>query len=452
MKKSRICLALVFALVLSMLAGCGSSNQASAPAPAQSQESTAAEAAPQEAQAEEPTTITYLTHADFVSTLEPIVAKYKEETGVEVKLEGYSSNDLMDIIEVKISSGTTDYDVIAVDAPLVAAYVNRGYLAPMDPYFTADEKAQLTEVSVNGGSVDGVFYSPAMNTSSLVMYYNTALLKEAGIEIGEVEPENRMTWDEVIDMAKKTLAVVNPDGTAGVYGIEFRQVSRVYQMNCIPNSLGGKNIGDDGITVDGILNSQEWIDGMTWYQNLVNEKLSSRGIAPTELRNMFAANKVVFMIDTTSLTAFCHKNGLEDFDLMPVPAFAGYEDKTATGTGSWHFGINYASEKKDAAADFIKWMSIGEGADLWYEGYNILPTKVAILQAMEADPDLDKALRIAAYEAQHTAVLRAMTPGFSEYQTVMNAAWEDVRNGEDVTETLNNAVEQLTPVLAAYKK
>ena len=401
---------------------------------------------------ETPTTITYLTHADFVSTLEPIVEKYKEETGVEVKLEGYSSNDLMDIIEVKISSGTTDYDVIAVDAPLVAAYVNRGYLSPMDSYFTDDEKAQLTEVSVAGGSVDGVFYSPAMNTSSLVMYYNTALLKEAGIEIGEVNPENRLTWEQVIDMAKKTLDVVNPDGTAGIYGIEFRQVSRVYQMNCIPNSLGGKNIGDDGITVDGILNSQEWIDGMTWYQNLVKDKISSRGIAPTELRNMFAAGKVVFMIDTTSLTAFCHKNGLEDFDLMPVPAFAGYEDKTATGTGSWHFGINYASEKKDAAADFIKWMSIGEGADLWYKGYNILPTKVAILQEMEATPDLDKALKIAAYEAQHTAVLRAMTPGFSEYQTVMNAAWEDVRNGEDVTETLNYAVEQLTPMLAAYKK
>jgi ABC-type glycerol-3-phosphate transport system substrate-binding protein len=291
-----------------------------------------------------------------------------------------------------------------------------------------------------------------MNTSSICMYYNTALLKQAGIEIGEVDPAERLTWEEVLDMAKKTLAVVDPDGTNGVYGVEFRQVSRVYQMNCIPNSLGAKNIGDDGFTVDGVLNSQEWIDGMTWYQNLVKEKISSRGIATTELRNMFAADKIVFIVDTTSLTAFCNKNGMDHFDLMPVPAFAGYEDKTATGTGSWHFGINKGSEKKDAAADFIKWMSIGEGADLWYKGYNILPTKVAILQEMEADPNLDKALKIAAYEAQHTAVLRAMTPGFSEYQTIMNAAWEDVRNGEDVTETLNYAVEQLKPALEAYKK
>jgi len=439
-------LSLILALVMVLsLAACGGSGTTDAPAAGD------APAAEPEVK-EEVTQITYLTHADFVSTLEPIVAKYKEETGVEVKLEGYSSNDLMDVIEVKISSGTTDYDVIAVDAPLVAAYVNRGYLAPMDSYYAADEVTQMTDVSVSGGSVAGVFYAPPMNTSSICMYYNTALLKEAGIEIGEVDPADRMNWDEVLDMAKKTVAAVDPDGTEGVYGVEFRQVSRVYQMNCIPNSLGGKNIGDDGFTVDGILNSQEWIDGMTWYQNLVKDKISSRGIASTELRNMFAAGKIVFLIDTTSLTAFCHKNGLETFDLMPVPEFTGYEEHTATGTGSWHFGINHASEKKDAAADFIKWMSIGEGADLWYEGYNILPTKVAILQEMEKDPNLDKALKIAAYEAQHTAVLRAMTPGFSEYQTIMNAAWEDVRNGEDVTETLNYAVEQLKPALEAYKK
>ena len=446
--KKMLCLILALVMVLS-LAACGGSGTTDAPAAAP--EADNAPAAAPEAK-EEVTQITYLTHADFVSTLEPIVAQYKEETGVEVKLEGYSSNDLMDVIEVKISSGTTDYDVIAVDAPLVAAYVNRGYLEPMDAYYSADELAQMTEVSVSGGSFGGAFYAPPMNTSSMCMYYNTALLKEAGIEIGEIDPANRLTWDEVLDMAKKTLAVVNPDGNAGIYGVEFRQVSRVYQMNCIPNSLGGKNIGDDGYTVDGVLNSQEWIDGMTWYQNLVKDKISSRGIAATELRNMFAAGKIVFMIDTTSLPVFCQKNGLETFDVMPVPEFTGYEDKTATGTGSWHFGINYASEKKDAAADFIKWMSIGEGADLWYKGYNILPTKVAILEEMEADPNLDKSLKIAAYEAQHTAVLRAVTPGFSEYQTILNAAWEDVRNGEDVTETLNYAVEQLKPALEAYKK
>ena len=447
MKKKRLfALVMTAALAMTSLAGCGDKTGGGEAPTVESKEEQ--EETTGEAQA---TKITYMTNADFVETLKPIVAKYKEETGVEVVLEGYSMADLFDVIEVKISGETTDYDVIAVDAPLVSAYVHRGYLEPMTEYFTEEEKAQLTETSVNGGSVDGVFYSPAMNTSSVCMYYNTALLKEAGIEIGEVSPENRMSWDEVLDMARKTLDVVNPDKTNGIYGVEFRQVSRVYQMNMIPNSMGGKNIGEDGFTVDGVLNSKEWIDGMTWYQNLVNEGITSRGVAADELRTMFAAGKIVFMVDTTSLTNYCETNGMADFDVMPVPAYTGYEDKVATGTGSWHFGINYASANKQAAADFIKWMSIGEGADLWYEGYNQVPTKIAILEEMEKDANLDKSMKIAAYEANNTAFLRAVTPGFNEYQTILNAAWEDVRNGEDVETTLNSAVEQIEAAIVAYK-
>lgn len=443
-RKKLVALLMTAAMAVSILTGCGNSGGGT-------EETSEAAETTEESSGEASTTITYMTLTDFIGTLEPIVAKYKEETGVEVILEGYSIADLSDVIEVKISGGTPDYDVLAVDVPLVQAYVSRGYLEPMTDYFTEEEKAQLTEAAVASGTVDGVFYSPAMNTSSVCMYYNTALLAEAGIDLGDVTPENRMSWDEVIDMAKKTLEVVNPDGTNGIYGVEFRQVSRVYQMNMIPNSLGGLNIGEDGFTVDGVLNSQEWIDGATWYQNLVNDGISSRGIAADELRTMFASGKVIFMVDTTSMDSYCANNGMEDFDVMPVPYYEGYEDKVATGTGSWNFGINYASEKKQAAADFIKWMSIGEGADLWYEGYNQVPTKVSILESMETDADLSKSMQIAAYEAQNTAFPRAMTPGFNEYQTILNAAWEDIRNGEDVKATLDAAVGQLETALEAYK-
>ena len=45
-----------------------------------------------------------------------------------------------------------------------------------------------------------------------------------------------------------------------------------------------------------------------------------------------------------------------------------------------------------------------------------------------------------------------MTPVFGEYSTVLDQAWEDVRNGADVKETLDNAIEQFESAIAAYKK
>ena len=38
-------------------------------------------------------------------------------------------------------------------------------------------------------------------------------------------------------------------------------------------------------------------------------------------------------------------------------------------------------------------------------------------------------MKIAAYEAANTAYPRAVTPVFGEYSTILDQAWEDVRNG-----------------------
>ena len=44
-------------------------------------------------------------------------------------------------------------------------------------------------------------------------------------------------------------------------------------------------------------------------------------------------------------------------------------------------------------------------------------------------PNASMNMKIAAYEAANTAVPRAVTPVFGEYSTVLDQAWEDVRNG-----------------------
>ena len=69
------------------------------------------------------------------------------------------------------------------------------------------------------------------------------------------------------------------------------------------------------------------------------------------------------------------------------------------------------------------------------------PADIRLKELMESN-EASNDMKIAAYEAANTAVPRAVTPQFGEYSTILNNAWEDVRNGADVTETLNSAVEQ----------
>lgn len=383
--------------------------------------------------------------------LEPIIAKFEEETGAKVNMELYAHSDYLEMLQVKLPSESDDYDVIGVDVPLVASYATKGWIAPIDSYFTDDEKAQFASSALDAGSWDGVFYCPAMNSSSQLLWYNTELLDEVGVEVPESSVENRLTWEQVVDMAKKTLEVVDPDGTKGIGGIAFEQVSRTYQMNQIPNSLGGKNIGDDGYTAQGVINDDAWIEGATWYQNLFKDGIALQGFTADDTGSFFQAGKIVFLIGGTWTDNNCKNEEMDTYGYAPVPAFEGHEDQVGTPTGSWHFGIPVNAKNKDLAAEFIKYMSIGEGNELWLEANGDVPATIAGADKIMNDENAEEYMKIAAYESSNTAVPRALTPGYTEYDTIIQNTWEDIKNGSDVTESLNNAAEKIEGAMEKLK-
>lgn len=380
----------------------------------------------------------------------PILEKFEEETGIHVDAEFYSFNDLFEVIETKSASGNADFDVMSVDVTYVSKYGSSGYLEPLDQYFTDEDKAKWDDASYTAGVWDGTMYAAPENTSCQELYYNKTLLDQAGIELPENDAENRLTYEQVADLAKQAQEALDPDGSKGIIGFDFQQISRIYQMNMLANSMGGANISEDGYSLDGVVNTEPWIKAMTWYQNLVNDGIASRGYDADQLGDMFYSGKMVFMIGGT----WTRKNMTcdDEIDCTYAPCFEGYEDKVATSTGSWYFGINSQSENKDAAAEFVKFFTLGEGSDMWLEINGDVPSRLDKQDEIANDENASKDMKIAAYEAAHTAYPRAVTPVFGEYSTILNQAWEDVRNGADVEDTLNYAVEQFDSAVASYKQ
>lgn len=272
------------------------------------------------------------------------------------------------------------------------------------------------------------------------------MLDKAGITVPENDENNRLTYEEVADLAKQAQKILDPDGSQGIIGFDFQQVSRVYQMNMLANSMGGKNISDDGYSIDGIVNTEPWIKAMTWYQNLVNDGVATRGFDADTLQDQFYSGKVVFMIGGT-WTRTNMLNG-DELGVTYAPCFKGHEKDVATSTGSWYFGMNSQSKNKEAVAKFINYFTVGKGNDMWLEINGDVPSRLEKQKEIIDNPDAIKDMKIAAYEAANTAVPRAVTPVFGEYSTILNAAWEDVRNGANVEDTLNVAVEKFNSAVA----
>lgn len=101
------------------------------------------------------------------------------EGKIRCEADYISFSDVFETLEVLMSNESTEYDIFAADGPNVSAYVHRGYLQPLNEWISDEEIAMFTDSMITEGTVDGQFYGAPMGDSSLVMYYNTALLEEA---------------------------------------------------------------------------------------------------------------------------------------------------------------------------------------------------------------------------------------------------------------------------------
>ena len=168
------------------------------------------------AAAEEEKTLVFINQAAWNQTMTVMVDRYYELTGVKVILENYSFNDMINTIEVKIGTGSKDYDVISVDVPLVASYARRGMLADLSPYFTEEDTAKLVPAAVEASTYEGKLYASPLCNSTQELFYNEKLLAEAGVDMDELKSyttDNRITYERLVEIAEQALKVLDPDGS-----------------------------------------------------------------------------------------------------------------------------------------------------------------------------------------------------------------------------------------------
>lgn len=373
----------------------------------------------------------------------------RDHPDVDLNIEIYGYEQLFQVIEVKIAAGSDEYDVLAVDCPLVAAYTERGYINPLDEYFTQDEQAQFLDASLTAAVWDGKFMAAPLETSAGLMFYNKTLLKEAGIEFAPEDPYYQPTWEELVSMSKQFMEKCDPDRSKGYFGISFEQVSRPLTLLPMANILGEKGIGDDGFAVDGVLNTEGWVKALTFYGDLFKDGVSLKGIKSEEFQPLFYAGKALFHLGGP-WNAY-NLAGVEGFEfgMMLSPTFEGFESKTSTG--SWHLGINKNSKQQQLAAEFIKYMCLGEGHKVWIDASHDVPALKADMQAILDDPNADLVYKMCVYSALNTGYPRPVTPAYSEFETVTSAAFEDVRNGADPKQALDDAVMQLNTLFRKYQ-
>jgi fructooligosaccharide transport system substrate-binding protein len=364
---------------------------------------------------------------------------------IEVKIERVTFREVFQQNQTRLGSGSDTPDIVAVDAPLVASYGSRGWLSPLDEAFSAEQLADMVPALVDSGKYQGKLLAPPIWNSTQLLYYNLDLFQKAGVT--PPGADERWTWDQVLDAAKKLTS-------SDVFGFQFEQYNRIYQLQPLPQGKGAKVIGDDGLTVDGIVNSNEWVDAFTWFSDIhTQSKVAPQG--NIDVNELFINQKLAMCIrGPWAIKSYADAKLPFQWRAAPHP-YWGEGGPIVVPTDSWHVGVNKNSPHQAEVIQFIQWVTSAEAGQFWYERGDNWPSQVSLLDKITKDPaNADwpgKAYTIAAGESQH-GVARPLTVGYQEYEDILSTTFEDIRNGGDVKEGLDNAARQIEREMQKYRK
>lgn len=375
--------------------------------------------------------------------MQPVIDAFTARNpGVTIIHESIPFDDFDNVLQARIGQGDSNPDVFTADMPAVAALVRRGFLTDLTDK-VGDISAMHLPASMEAVTVNGRIYALPVSTSTMVMYYNVDLLKAAGIEPPGRTPEDRLTWEEVVELGRKAQA-----GGAR-WGLLWDQVSRIYQQQTLVESLGGGNGVDpqDELKLD--ITNDAWVRAFEFYGDAFASGLSPRGVpGPGQTAELFASGEVAFFAGGPWWVPrlFSAREGLK-YSFTPYPYFAGGEP--VTPTGSWAWGVNPHSENMDIALEFVKFASLTEeGALAAAERQPIPPANVEALETYISQPlfqtdNLRGMGELMEHELGNTARIRARTVGWIQFQAILNRTIEDIRNGAAARPALEAASQEI---------
>lgn len=385
---------------------------------------------------------------DKVMQLIDTFTEQNPDISVDIQLVPFGQ--LFQTIEVRLAAGDGTPDVYIVDGPNTASYAARNYLLPLNEYFTDEEIANWFNASIEEGSYNGKFYSVPYGTSAAALFYNKKIFEENGIPFPSVNIEDRLTWEEVSELAKKLTIDGNADGITDTWGLVIEQIDRPYLLFPLMQSLGAEVLSPDGFVSNGYITSDKFIEGSEFYWKLFNEwKVSPQGVSDSAIaREYFGTGKAAMMLGNEWNLRRLEKFPDTKYGVIPFPYFDG--GVPVTPTGSWHVGINSKTKNIDAAVKFTKFITNRESIATWHKLNGIAPARSDVYEALPEIFD-NEMWDLFKYEMENTAVPRPVTPGYSQYELILREAFNSIHYGADPEKTLKEAAIRIDRELKRYK-
>lgn len=355
--KKRLGMGLIVMLVAGLIAGCsgngGNSGGTNAPTSTPTNNATNA---PEE-KGNDPVNLKWaLWDWEATAYYEPLIEAYTEANPhVTIEYVDLGSTDYMTMLSTQLSGGA-DLDVLTIkDIPGYANLVKQNHLEPLNGFIS--DNGISTEAyggTVEQIEVDSEVYALPFRSDFWILFYNKDLFDQAGVPY----PTNDMTLAQYEEIAR---SMTSGSGSEKVYGGHHHTWRSAVQLFGI---LDGKNTVVDGNydflkpTYEQILKMQD--DGII--MDYATLKTSSTHYSGVFYNNSVAMlNMGSWFIATQIEKVKSGESEAVNWGIVKYPRPDGVEPGTTLGTIT-SLAVNKKSAKKDAALDFLKFVTGEDGA------------------------------------------------------------------------------------------
>ncbi|ACB77422.1 ABC transporter substrate-binding protein [Opitutus terrae] len=325
-------------------------------------------------------------------------------------------------------------DVLDLDGPLVARYVDAGLLAPIDHWFSVDELADFLPTLVAQGTIEGRLYALGAFESAVVLYYDRDTFARAGVEAPP--PGVAWSWSEFLAACQRLRdAGFEP---VALHLDESADEWFTYAFSPLVWSAGGKLIQQQ--RVRGVLDSPAAVRALQAWQQVFR-----RGFAATDPVNPdpFGSGEVA-MDWSGHWMARRHVEAKADrLGVMPLPRMG---DHPVAPCGSWCWGISASARDPAAAALWLRWITDARhGIEPLVRANGAVPARRSAFAFFPeyAQPPYS----LFRTQLEQFARPRPRTPHYATLTQRFAAALRDIAHGADVEPRLRAAADEIQSVI-----
>ncbi|WP_145625387.1 MULTISPECIES: ABC transporter substrate-binding protein [Bacillus] len=308
-------------------------------------------------------------------------------------------------------------DVITLDGPNTAAYAKSGVIAPLDEYIK-DQDDLLPSIKQQG-TYQGKLYAIGVSESSVGIYYNKKMLKDAGVDLKTLPTvENPWTWDEFLELCKKLKNKY--DKPAIDMQLQSKDEMLTYALLPFVWSAGGDVLSKDGKKSEGVFNDKPTAAAMTFIQTMLKEGYTTR----TPVKHAFETEKYPMKMSGVWTVTDMETNFPNvDYGVMPYPV-SPKTKKLVSPSGSWQYAMTQTSENKEWSAKLVDWMTNKESNLELSRSIAALPVRYSSEKVLAKE--FSDEMNVFLQQLKETGHARPVTPAYPQVTRAFQQAIDDI--------------------------